>query len=90
MGELKSGFGVFPEPIDVGPGAREGGGEVEVLVFEDEEGVGVSGVRGGVEEDVMSGFAGDGEAEGGGVDERESEVGVWVGEEDFAAVGSGR
>lgn len=44
------------------------------MVFEDEGGVGVGGVRGGVENGVVGGAAGDGEAEWGGIAEGENEV----------------
>lgn len=63
---------------------------MEVLVLEDEEGVGVGGVRCGVKEDVTVGFAGDGEAKWGCVEESESQVGVGVGEEEFTVLSRGR
>lgn len=74
---------VLSDPVEGGAAGREGGGELEVLVLEDEEGRGVGG--GGVEEDVAGGAAGDGEGEGGGVAEVEDEVGGGGGE---AAVGA--
>ena len=80
MGKLESGLGVLAKPIEVGSFGWERGGELDVLVLEDKEGgVGVRWVWCGVKEDVAGGFASDGEAERGGAEERESEVGVGVG-----------
>lgn len=88
-GQLKIGLGMLADTVEMGPSGRERGGELEVLVLEDEEGVRVRWVRVCVEEDVAGGFAGDGEAEGGGAEERESEVGFWVGEGEFLLGGLG-
>lgn len=72
--ELEGALGVLPEAVQGGPGFRERGGKLEVLVLEDEDGGRVRGVWGGVENDVVGGAAGDGEAERGSVVERENEV----------------
>jgi len=79
VGQLEGGLGVLADPIQVGSLGGEGGGELDVLVLEDEEGGRVRWVRRSVEEDVTGGLAGHGEAEGVGSAERECEVGVGVG-----------
>lgn len=81
MDKLKSGLCVLSKPIEVGLLGWEGGGEVEVLVLEYEESGGVGRGRSGVEDDIVSGFTGDGKAKGSGVDESENEVRMGVGED---------
>lgn len=78
MCQLEGGFGVLPEPIEVGLLGWKRGGELEVLVLVDEEGGGIGWDRSGVEKDVMGGFTIDGETKGSGVEESENEVGVRV------------
>lgn len=82
MGQLEGGLGVLADPIEVGSLGREGGGELDVLLLEDQEGGLVRFIRGGVEEDVTGGLAGHGEPEGGGAVERECEVRVGVGQKE--------
>lgn len=69
---------MLAQAVERGAVGGEGGGEVEILVFEDQ--------GCGVEEGVVGGEAGDGEGEGGGVVEGEGEVGGRGGER----VGLGR
>ena len=74
MGQLEGGLGVLSKPIEVSPMARKGGGEVEVLILEDKEGGGVRRIGSGVEEEVIGGFASDGEAKRSGGKKSENEV----------------
>lgn len=48
--ELEGAFGVLAQAVERGACLGERGGELDVLVLEDEEGV---GLRGGVEDDVV-------------------------------------
>lgn len=68
---------MLAEAEEGGSVGRQRGGELQVLVLENEG-------REGVKEDVAGGAAGDGEGEGGGGVEGEEKVGVRGGE-DFAS-----
>lgn len=57
MGQLEGGLGVFSKPKEVGFVGRKGRRKVKILVLEYEESGGVGGVRCGVEENVIGGFA---------------------------------
>jgi hypothetical protein len=66
--ELERTLGVLANAVEGGGEFGERGGELDVLVFEDEKG------GGGVKDDRLCRFAGNGEAEWGGVVEAEDEV----------------
>nr|GMD98513.1 predicted protein [Ipomoea batatas] len=61
--ELERSLGVLSDAVEVRSVGRQRGGELEVLVFEDEQSVRTVGHRRGVEEDVAGGTTVDREAE---------------------------
>jgi len=55
--ELEGALGVFPEAVKGCSLRREGGGELQVLIFEKKKSLRVGRVWSGIEEKVVGGFA---------------------------------